>query len=187
MKYLKLFAVFGALALVGAGSATLLDVFGTVSGTADVKPALKVSEVDYEGSDEAVEIYNPSDGNVDLTNYNIHYDDQVKVLTAINQSSTIYSEGLAVIVESDYSGDYSEEYNGENVNYFEVDRMSLTEGGSSVGLLTTGSSSLVIDNVSYSSSCNPETESYHRTSVQDSNLDCDTPSIGSSTKLGGGN
>jgi hypothetical protein len=46
MKYLKLFAVFGALALAGAGSATLLDVFGTVSGTADVEPALEIGTIE---------------------------------------------------------------------------------------------------------------------------------------------
>lgn len=45
MKYAKILAVFGMLVLLGAGSAVVLESFGTVSGTADVKSALEIGTV----------------------------------------------------------------------------------------------------------------------------------------------
>ncbi|NMI89315.1 hypothetical protein GLU26_02290, partial [Nanohaloarchaea archaeon] len=52
MKYLKILAVFGAFVLVGAGSATLLDVYGVVSGTADVEAAVDFSGDINTGDDQ---------------------------------------------------------------------------------------------------------------------------------------
>lgn len=55
MNYLKILAVLGLFTLVGTSSAVLLDNFGTISGTADVKEAVSIDRVDG------------SNGEVDLT------------------------------------------------------------------------------------------------------------------------
>jgi hypothetical protein len=54
MKYLKILALLGVFTLVGTGSAVLLDSYGTISGTADVKEAVSIDRVD--GSNDEVDL-----------------------------------------------------------------------------------------------------------------------------------
>lgn len=70
MKYLKLFAVFGALALVGVGSATLLNVYGSISGTANVEPAISFVEIQSEpdSGGEYVLFENNADVPIEVSN-----------------------------------------------------------------------------------------------------------------------
>mgnify|MGYP006280585477 FL=1 len=42
---MKMLVALGVLTLAGAGSATLLNSYGTISGTADVEPALEIGDV----------------------------------------------------------------------------------------------------------------------------------------------
>ena len=97
MKYLKLFAAFGALALVGAGSATLLAVYGTVSGTADVKPALKFVEIQSEPDTggEYVLLENNADVSIEVSN--------IVVSDADGNSDSLVSENSTSEVDA---GDY---------------------------------------------------------------------------------
>lgn len=179
MKYLKVLAALGIFALAGAGSAVVLESFGTISGTADVKPALRISEVKYGGSNERLEIYNPSDASVNLTKYDIDYDTE-RGLEAIN-STEIGSGEIAVVVEGGYQPDYV-----SGVNYFNASTLTFvdTPDSSQKLRIETEDNSLVIDEVTYSSECG-SSESYHRISVENSTLICDSKSVGSSTKLEG--
>ena len=54
MKYVKILVLLGVLGLVGAGSANLLGIYGSISGTADVQPAVNIT--DYK-SDSNGDIY----------------------------------------------------------------------------------------------------------------------------------
>jgi len=54
MKYVKILVLFGVLGLVGVGSANLLGIYGSISGTADVQPAVNIT--DYE-SDSNGDVY----------------------------------------------------------------------------------------------------------------------------------
>jgi hypothetical protein len=97
MKYLKAVAALGALALVGAGSAVVLESFGTVSGTADVKPAIKIVEVDYlsDSGAEYVKLYNPSSADVKLDGWKISDIEGTDTVSDL----TIPSKGNAMIIE----------------------------------------------------------------------------------------
>ncbi len=91
MKYLKVLAALGVLALAGAGSAVVLESFGTITGTADVKPAIKIVEVDYESQSgtEYVKLYNPSDADVSLGSWKVSdgdSDDEISGLTIPSKS-----------------------------------------------------------------------------------------------------
>lgn len=153
-----------------------IESFGTVSGTADVKPALKISEVLYDttnnGDDgEIVEIYNPSDAAVDLTEFDISDTDKNDSLTALNDSE-IQSGGYAVILEEDYNTSFE-----DGVNYFEA------EGAIGNGLANSGetlriwSDSVQIDSVTYDGDCD-EGNSTHRASVSSKSLECGFPTLG---------
>jgi hypothetical protein len=114
----KIVAAAALMLLTGISSAAVLESFGTVSGSADVKPALKVTEVLADSSSatgEKVEVYNPSDASVNLTEFKVSDGfDRNRTLAGLNGTS-IDSNEYAVIVESDYSGSYQ-----NDVSYFSV-------------------------------------------------------------------
>lgn len=96
MKYLKVLAALGVLALAGVGSAVVLESFGTISGTADVKPAIKIVEVDYESQSgaEYVKLYNPSNADVSLDEWKVSDGDSDDKISNLN----IPSEGYALLL-----------------------------------------------------------------------------------------
>lgn len=101
MKYLKLFAVFGALALVGAGSATLLDVFGTISGTVEVEPAVEIDEIYYsssiDGQNYGEYIIIRANTEIDLTEWSLV---PVGEDVEVNNISETVSEGDIALVDN---------------------------------------------------------------------------------------
>ncbi|WP_414837612.1 lamin tail domain-containing protein [Candidatus Nanosalina sp. VS9-1] len=143
MKYAKIFAVFGALALVGAGSAVLIENFGTISGTADVEPAVKIVEVDYEAVSgvEYIELYNPANSEVTLSGWKIGD-------RAGNESFpdlTIASEANALILEE--GANLTDREIPSYVEVSSIGHYGLANSGEEVFLKA--DSSLVIDSVDF--------------------------------------
>jgi len=171
----------GLLLVLGISSASALDSFGTISGEASVEPALGISEIDYQGFDEAVEIYNPSDRSINLTSYelfdrSLESKNQIRELEAIN-SSELDPESFAIIVE----GGYEPKYVGE-VNYYNASTLSLTDDGEIVGIQTEDGE-VVIDEIEYTSECSDSDDTYHRKSLTGERLECDSKNFGNSTYL----
>lgn len=136
-----------AVLVVGAGSASVLDGFGSISGTADVEPAIKIVEVDYESVSgvEYVKLKNPSNAEVTLTDWGIS--DQAQDGKDTIESLIIPAEGGTALIVED-----SANIEDSNVpNYETVDDIGagLANDGDKV-LLSTGS--LEIDSVEYDSS-----------------------------------
>jgi len=182
MKYAKIFAVFGALALVGAGSATLLDVFGTVSGTADVKPAVKIMEVQYNPSDESsqeyVKVKNLADTRVDLVNWEIKDNDTADTLSEFNSTYTtsLASGEIAYITEDEANADVKVDT--------KIVRLATDNGIGSAGLANSGEvitlkhpDGVITSSIDYLEADCTESESYQRDRY-DTSFGCATASIG---------
>ena len=182
MKYAKILAVFGALALAGAGSATLLEGFGAVSGTADVKPAVKIMEVQYnpedDSSQEYVKVKNFADSEVDLKVSEFVDDAASDSLETFNSSySTKVASGeIAYITEDESSADV-------NVS---VSTARLSTGDKALGdrgLANSGEKILIkfdgvqTSSVDYSGAECSKSESYQRSSYPGT-WSCEPASIG---------
>lgn len=115
MNYLKLFAVFGALALLGAGSATLLDVYGTISGTADVKPALNFVEIQSEPDTggEYILLENNADIPIEVLNIGVSDADGTSDSLILENSTSKVDSGdyLLITVENMKVSSYSDTNN----------------------------------------------------------------------------
>lgn len=90
--------------VVGLGSASVLDSFGTVSGTVDVKPAIEIVEVDYEADSgaEYVKLYNPSHADVELDGWTIEdqdSDDEISGLTIKSEEYVLLLDDSANTTE----------------------------------------------------------------------------------------
>lgn len=176
MKSRTLIVGFAALLLLGAGSASVLDSFGTISGTASVEPALKISEVSVDGTDELIEVYNPSDSPVTLTDYDV-FEGSSRALTAEN-SSEIGSGEVAVVVEEDYTPEYV-----DGVNYFTASAIVLADSDSGKISIRT-KEGFIVDEISYTGECGDTTNNYHRLNLQSSEMECNADSIGENTEFG---
>ncbi len=95
MKYAKILALFGAFVLVGAGSATLLNVYGVVSGTADVEAAVDFSG-DINTGDEQITLEKNTDQKIteelNLEVYN--------ATSGSSEESVVESKG-DIVIEAD--------------------------------------------------------------------------------------
>ena len=115
MKYLKLFAVFGALALVGVGSATLLNVYGSISGTANVEPAISFVEIQSEpdSGGEYVLFENNGDVPIEVSNIGDSFQDgDSESLISENSTSEVDSgDYLLITVENMKVSSYSDTNN----------------------------------------------------------------------------
>lgn len=102
MRY-KLFGALVVLAVAGTGSATLLDVYGTVSGTADVKPALDFVELQSEppeGEKEYILLENSAGVPIDVSSMGVSdaggsSDD----LTSLNKTSEVRPGHYILVTE----------------------------------------------------------------------------------------
>jgi hypothetical protein len=95
MKYLKILAVFGAFVLVGAGSATLLDVYGVVSGTADVEAAVDFSGDINTGDDQITLEKNTGQKITEELNLEVY-----NATSGSSEESVVESEG-DIVIEAD--------------------------------------------------------------------------------------
>lgn len=95
IKRNSLVAGLAVFLLIGAGSANVLNSFGTVSGTADVKPALEFVEVYYESNvseqDSGEYVLLQANSEVDLGDWELKNGDDF---------SGEYSEGQIALVDN---------------------------------------------------------------------------------------
>lgn len=99
MRY-KLLGILAVLAVAGTGSATLLDVYGTVSGTADVDPAIVFSEVQATNNSggEYLLLRNQADVKVNVSNIKISDKESSDNLVSTNESDYARSGQLILVV-----------------------------------------------------------------------------------------
>jgi hypothetical protein len=133
MKCAKILAVFGAFALLGAGSAVVLESFGTISGTADVKPALNFVEVQATNNSggEYLLLENRADVKVNISDIRISDEESLDDLASTN--STDYAspdDYILVVVE----GTEIVSYDGSK----DFLKASTQDGGITGGLTDTG-------------------------------------------------
>jgi|APHM01.1.fsa_nt_gi hypothetical protein len=101
MKHLKVFGALTLVALAGAGSASLIDVYASVSGTADVEPALSFQEVYYnsnvsdQSSGEYILVENRLDS-VNISEWSLNSDGHSVDL----DQGIIYSESVLLLDNS---------------------------------------------------------------------------------------
>jgi hypothetical protein len=99
MRY-KLLGALVVLAVAGTGSATLLDVYGTVSGTADVDSAIVFSEVQATNNSggEYLLLKNQADVRVNVSNIKISDKESSDNLVSTNESDYAQSGQLILVV-----------------------------------------------------------------------------------------
>lgn len=153
MKYAKLFAVLGLVALAGAGSSTLLDVFGTVNGTVEVERPLEIDEIYYESnvSDQSSGEYVVLEVNAD----SVKGDDfGLKVSDSTDLYGTgQFSEGNSVVFyENDSEDNFQVLKKKDDYEYVEIDDFSLTDSGQYVNL-TYEPENAQIQSVKYEGDC----------------------------------
>jgi hypothetical protein len=115
MKYAKFVTVFGVLGLMGAGSAVVLGSFGTISGTAEVEPALNFVEIQSEPDTggEYVLLENNADVSIEVSNIGVSdADGNSDSLVSENSTSEVDSgDYLLITVESMKVSSYSDTNN----------------------------------------------------------------------------
>lgn len=160
MKYLKVVAALGVLALAGAGSAVVLESFGTISGTADVERPLSIEEVYYEsnfseqGSGEYVVVEVNADS-VSGEKFGV----DVSESTDLFESGEFHDGDTVVFYENDSSYDSKVLEKKEDNEYVELEDFSLVDSGQYVNL-TYEPKKVEIQSVEYEGNCNYSTSYY---------------------------
>jgi hypothetical protein len=160
MKYAKILAVFGAFALLGAGSAVVLESFGTISGTADVERPVEIEEIYYEsnfsnqGSGEYVVVEVNADS-VSSENFGV----EVSESTDLFESGEFHDGDTVVFYENDSSYDSQVLEKKGGFEYVELEDFSLVDSGQYVNL-TYEPESAEIHSVEYDGDCNYSTSYY---------------------------
>jgi hypothetical protein len=163
MNYAKILAVFGVLALLGAGSATLLDVYGSIRGTVSVERPVEISEINYNspiGGEESGEyvVLEINRDSMDLSEWNLTTSDSSE--DRINASRSVERQYVALVDNTSTVSNTSSELESADVELVETGNLGLTnadgnEGsGENVTLRHMPSENVMMHEVDYSlSSC----------------------------------
>jgi hypothetical protein len=90
MKLRTIIVSLATVLLLGAGSASVLPSFGSVTGTADVEPAIQLVEVQYNPADDStqefVRVYNAGNEEIDLEGWQLSNNNGANTLGVFNDS-----------------------------------------------------------------------------------------------------
>lgn len=182
MKGIKIVSIMVSLVLVGVGSASLLENFGSISGTADVKPSVQIREVQYNPSDESSQEYlrvvNKADIKVNLTDWELKDNDSTDTLSSFNQSySTVLDpDQSGYITESEGNADLNVSINKPRIAVDDsIGDGGLSNSGEVLELLYTDGS--VISSIDYFDADCSTSKSYQRSSYRGS-WGCETATLG---------
>ena len=169
IEYVKISAVIAAFALMGAGSATLLESFGVISGTASVERPVEISEINYnshidgEESGEYV-VLEVNRDSFDLSEWNLTTSDSSE--DRINASRSVERQYVALVDNTSTVSNTSSELESAGVEVVETGNLGLTnadgtEGsGENVTLRYMPSGNVMIHEVDYSLSSCEGTDAY---------------------------
>jgi len=165
MKSIQAVLLAAAVVVVAGTGAAVVDAYGGIGGTANVYPAIEITEVmanpSNDTGEEYVEVYNPSNADIDLKDWTVadDTDKNQDLLDGYNDSSaTIPSQSYAVITDADTSLSVS-------VTHLSTGDDAIGDGlgndGETVYLLHSDGED--IDQVTYPGNCS-ESASYQKTS-----------------------
>lgn len=172
---------FVGLVFVVGGTGTVLEGFGTVSGTADVERSVEIYEINYNSPIEGEEsgeyvILRINTGSISLNYWNLTTSDSSDNRNNVSSSTT--SEYIALIDNKTVVRNSSSELDSADIEVYDVGNLGLTNAdgtensGENVTLRYLPSSNALVHEVDYSLSNCDGADAYNVTADS-----CDEPML----------
>jgi len=154
MEKKSIFAGLMAFFLLGAGSATVLSSFGTISGTADVRPALNITDVgNVSNEEEYVNLTSQTSVSVDISHLSIADEGGSYDVLNNSENSVVESGEKVVVTDNSVSTSEVESWFGTSVLHLTTDDSAIGAGlNQNVDTVYLKIDDTVVDSFSYGDS-----------------------------------